>query len=171
MIELNIFISGGDEIAELRDIAMKALRLLEQMFVAEMNASLVLRTWDFRIDPPRVVPRGQVAAKSLTMVERSQALVVILGNAVPPVTREEILRAFELRASGVELEVWVFMRSGPETEDHQNLFSDIRGLGDEDVIYSQYGSHLDFQGELLVTLMPYVLERVESADGPLFGGA
>jgi hypothetical protein len=169
MIEVSIFISGGNEIQELRDIAMKALRLLEQTFTAELDVPLVLRSWDFRIDPPRVVPRGALAVKSLTMVERSQAVVAILGQSVPGVTRQEILRAFELRANGVELNVWMFMRSGPQTDDHRELFQEIGDRWGEDIIFSQYEDQLDFQGKLLVTLMPYVLERVESAQGPLFG--
>ncbi len=171
MIELRIFISGGDEIEELREVAMKALRMLEQTFATEMNASLFLRNWDFRLGPPTVVPAGQIAAKSLTMVERSHALVAILGETVPDITGKEILRAFELRAAGAPVDVWVFLLRGAQNEENGHLFEKIRQIASEDVVYSQYDDALEFQGALMMTLIPFLLERVETADGPLFGGS
>lgn len=170
MIELDVFISGGDEIADLRDLADNTIRRLDQMFRVDMEAVLVLRvTWDFRIDPPAVVPRGQMAAKSLTMVERSAAVVVILGEHVPPITRQEVLRAFELRASGVDLEVWVFLQQGARGREHDQLLEEIGQVATEDVVYAQFHDRLDFQGLLFTTLVPYVMRRVESSDGPIFG--
>jgi hypothetical protein len=168
VVEVELFISCADDVEPLRDITQSVMRLLEHMFLRSMGQSVIIYEWDFRIDPPGVVPAGSVAARSLTMVERSQGLIAILGERIGAVSRKEIRRAFELRVAGQPVQVWTFLNPALKSTDHEALFEEIKKDFDLEIVYTEYADPTEFQGKLFITLIPYLLERVETTVGPLF---
>lgn len=167
MLALDVFISGGDEIESYRNIGLEVLRHLQQMFQKDIGVPLAIGTWDFRIDPPTVVRAGALAARSLSMVDRTNCIVVVFGSQLPKITCREIRHAFELRSRGQQVEVKVFLNRQLKTRSHGDFLRRIRGKFREEVVYSQYESELDFQAKLFTTLTPMVIGKLREAGIPL----
>ena len=163
MLGLDVFISGGDEVAPYRTVGMEVLRHLQQMFQKDLNVPLAIGTWDFRIDPPAVVPPGTLAARSLSMVERTNCIVVVFGAQLPKVTCQEVRHAFKLRQRGERVEVKVFLSRLRRTRSHSDFLRRIKTKFHEEIVYSQYESKLDFQAKLFTTLTPFVIEKMREA--------
>jgi hypothetical protein len=171
VVEVEFFISCADDVEPLRDVAQSVMRLLQHMFRKSMNQSVIIDEWDFRIDPPGVVPAGALAARSLTMVERSQGMIVIFGETVGTISRKEIRRAFELRAAGEPVEIWTFLNPATKSTEHSDLLDEIKQDFNEEIMYTEYADAPEFQGKLFITLTPYLLEKLETTVGSLFGAA
>lgn len=167
MIRTEIFVSGGAEIDELRNVSLEAFRRLEHMFIHELGTELSIGNWDFRIDAARVVPRGALALRSLQMVEMSQACVGIFGTECPDVTTQEIRHCFELRRDGERVEVFVFVNPDLRTAEHDDFFAAIRDEFGEQVVWAPYYSALEFQAALITTLVPYLIRRLGINLAPL----
>lgn len=171
MIRVEIFISCGAEVEKFRDIGNGVLRLLDHMFANEMDQEVAVRTWDFRNDAPRVVQAGELAARSLTMVGRSQGLVAIFGEEVPEITQKEIQEAFELRRHGREVSVWIFLDPEKKAAKLEEFLESIRNDFGEEVIYGHYRTDLEFQSALFNALTPYVFRKLGVAvQPPVRGG-
>ena len=167
MLGLDVFISGGDEVAPYRSVGMDVIRHLQQMFQKDLNVPIAIGTWDFRIDPPAVVPAGTLAARSLSMVERTNCIVVVFGAQLPKITCREVRHAFELRRRGDRVEVKVFLSRQHRTRSHSDFLRRIKKKFHEEVVYSQYESRLDFQAKLFTTLTPFVIGKMREAGMPL----
>lgn len=159
MIQVDIFVSGGADSARYRDVAGTSLALIQHMFQNELRSDLFIRSWDYRNDAPRVVPRGQISSRSLTMIERTNILVAIFHHRLPPITCAEIRRVFERRRAGDPVEVKVFVnRVYASDHDLRAFFQTISEDFAEDVIFQQYASTLEFQGYLFTALTPLLLQ-------------
>jgi hypothetical protein len=167
VLGLDVFISGGDEVASYRSVGMDVLRHLQQMFQKDLNVPLAIGTWDFRIDPPAVVPPGTLAARSLSMVEQTNCIVVVFGAQLPKITCREVRHAFVLRQRGERVAVKVFLSRQHKTRSHSEFLRRIKRKFHEEVVYSQYDNRLDFQAKLFTTLTPFVIERIREAGLPL----
>jgi hypothetical protein len=170
VLEVEVFISCGDEVAALRDVGNSVLKSLQHMLLYNMRVQVTILNWDYRMAPPTVVPKGGLAGLSLSMVERSQALIAIFGKELPPVTREEIRKAFALRRAGKSVEVYVFINPALKTGEHDTFLKNIEVDFGEKVVYTHYNDSLEFQGKLFITLMPFILKRIGDAGIPLLGG-
>jgi hypothetical protein len=140
------------------------------MFQKTMDVPISITNWDYRIDPPMVVPGGAVATRSLQMVERSNALIAVFGAAVPDITCQEIRQAFQLRQQGNPVEVWTFLNPDAKTDDHDAFLEAIRAEFGVDIVYAPYKDPLEFQAKMFTTLIPYLLKRIADAGVPLMGG-
>jgi hypothetical protein len=167
LIEVAVMISNGDDTNMFRDRALDVVRRLHHMFVHQMGVGLGITNWDYRLDPPGIVPAGTLATRSLSMVDRSEALLAIFGPTVPTITSEEVWRAFERRRSGEQAEVWTFLNPDQKTSDHDAFVERICSEFGEQVVWANYRDELDFQGRLFTTLLPYLLGRA----GASFPGA
>lgn len=163
MIGVDIFISCGDEVATYRDVGQAVFRSLEHMFRNELEVPLAIANWDFRADAPRVVRAGDLAARSLAMVERSNALIAIFGADLPKITCKEIRRAFSLRQRGSPVDIWVFLDRGNRSRRHAEFVARIKRQFHEEIIFTLYESELDFQAKLFTTLTPYLFRRFMQA--------
>lgn len=170
MIAVEVFISGGADTDECRDVSLAVIRHLQQMFQKTMGVPISIGNWDYRIDPPAVVPGGAVATRSLQMVERSNALVAVFGAAVPEITCQEIRQGFQLRSEGNSVEVWTFLNPDAKTEDHETFLRNINEEFGVQIVYTPYRNLLEFQAMLFTTMIPYLLRRIEDAGVPLLGG-
>ena len=163
MLEFRVFISCGDEMEGFRDIAQDVLKRLDQMYADELgiNQGIVIREWDFRRDNPRIVPAGTVAARSLAIVDKSHAVVAVLGRTVPTITRDEILEVFKRRTEGIGIELFLFMNPTLRDEPHRDLLAEIKNEYGEEPMWGRYQNSLDFQGTLFTTLVVHTLRRLK----------
>src|SRR5439155_12507474 len=161
-VELDLFISCGSDVNKYRDLGRGTFKLLEDTFL-EMAVPLYIRNWDYRTDPPRVVPVGAVAARSLNMVDRSHGLIAIFGSTLPRVTCAEIREMFDRRRRGQRVEIWVFVNPDKKTQEHAGFFEQVKKEFGEEIIYSLYRSPTDFQGMLFRTLIPFIFGRTGPA--------
>ena len=111
-------ISNGADTNRYRDIAVNVAADVAHLFTYELGQPVGIRQWDYRRDNPRVVPAGALAARSLSMVERSECLLAILGATVPNITSQEVIRAFERRQAGERVDFWLFLNPDQKTSDH-----------------------------------------------------
>ncbi len=161
MIQVDVFISGGSDSTRYRNVAAETLASLQHMFQNELRSDLFIRNWDYRRDAPRIVPRGQVSSRSLAMVERTNILVAIFHRRLPPITCQEVRRAFERRRAGDHVDAKVFVHRAYEADpDLRAFFNAISDEFAEDIVYQQYGTALEFQGFLFTTLTPLLLQIV-----------
>jgi hypothetical protein len=160
----------------LRDISSDVIRRLDHVLRFDLGTRYNLNEWDYRLDPSRDEPIGHVPDRSLEAVDESEGVVAILGRRVPPVTRLEIRRVFELRQLGQRRELWVFVRppsgaasSGPAGSDPtvKDLIDEIRGDFGRELIYRSSRTELDFQASLMTTLLPFLISRIGVGHGPL----
>lgn len=175
---IRLFVSCGNEVERLRDIASDVVRRVDHILVDDLDTGHTVKEWDFRLDPPREEPVGHIADRSLYFVERSDVVIAIIGASVPPVTHQEIRRVFELRAVGRDRELWVFSyrkrarnpaASGPPRPTLKDL---VKEMGDDfgtQVMYQTVKTELEFQAALMAKLVPYALRRASSAFGPVSG--
>jgi hypothetical protein len=166
VIRIEIFISGGGEIDALRDVAADALRRLEHMFFHELRVELSIGNWDFRVDSPRIVPSGQLATRSLQMVDLSHAAVAIFGSECPHVTTQEIHHCFELRRDGARVEVFVFVNPELRTDEHDAFFRSIDDEFGEQIVWAPYRTELELQAGVLTALTPYLLRHLGIVTSP-----
>jgi hypothetical protein len=166
LILVDIMISNGSDTDRYRDVAAGVLDMMGHMLLYQLNVPLSLTNWDYRRDPPAVVPAGQLAARSLEMVERSQALLAIFGRRVPRVTCLEIRRAFERRQAGHTHPVWVFVNPKTKTDKHQEFFDQIKHDFGEEIIHAPYTDRLSFQSKVFTTIMPHLLAAGRQGFGP-----
>lgn len=167
MIQVDIFISGGGDSTRYRNLAAETLASLQHMFQNELRSDLFIRSWDYRRDAPRIVPRGQVSSRSLAMVERTDILVAIFHLRLPPITCEEVRRTFERRRAGDPVDAKVFVNRAYEGDPALRAF--FKAISDdfaEDIVYQQYGTALEFQRFLFTTLTPSLL-KIVSAGSPV----
>jgi hypothetical protein len=160
VISIEIFISCGDEVDDLRNVGNDVLRRLDHMLTNEMNlGEVVVRNWDFRLDAPRVVDPGHLATRSLRMVEKSNALVAIFGAELPIITQQEIRRVCEMRRDGLDVEVFVFVDHALRTPEQAQFFAELANDYAQQIVYAQYQTELEFQAGLFTALTPFVLRR------------
>ncbi len=175
MLELVIFISCGAEVEGLRDVAARVLRALENAFLNGLKISVVIRNWDYRDESPEVVKTGEFSARSLRMVDSSNAVIGILGPSVPPVTALEILRAIERFATGDADNVWLFVDASTLGPVHARYLGKIKRKTGMEVVYQKFMGDSDFQEKLFVALIPYVVRKtiLERQNSPTLapGGA
>ena len=86
MIEIWIYLSGGADASPERDLEVEVIRSVDKLFVIDLSREVQIRTWDYRDEPPELVPAGQFAAKSLRTVDPSHGVVDILGAGIPTCT-------------------------------------------------------------------------------------
>jgi hypothetical protein len=163
VLGLDVFISGGDEVASYRNIGLNVIQHLQQMFQKDLNIPVAIGTWDFRLDPPGVVAAGTLSARSLSMVERTNCIVVVFGGDLPKLTCKEVRHAFKLRERGNDVEVKVFLSRLHRTRSHSDFLRRLKQRFHEEVVYAQYDSRIDFQAKLFTTLMPFVMKKMAAA--------
>jgi hypothetical protein len=159
VVLLQVFISCGAEVAAFRDLANRVLAMLEESFVYGLRIPVVLRSWDYRHEPPEVVPEGQFAARSLRMVESSPVVVAILGATIPPVTSQEIVRAIEQLASGRADAVHLFVSAGSRGPAHATFLTEVTAQTHMEVVFQEFDGESDFALKLVRALNPYVIRK------------
>ena len=159
MIEIKIFISCGSEVSDLRDAAARVLKALERAFLWGLEIQLVIRYWDYRDEPPEVVPTGDFAARSLRMVQSSSAVIGILGPSIPRVTAQELLLAIQRYAGGQADRVWLFVDASAKGAQHRRFLRRIREETGMEAVYQEFADATDFQEKVFVALIPYVIRR------------
>lgn len=159
VVELDVFVSCGSEVAALRDIAVRVLRALEFSFLRGLQVPVVIRNWDYREESPEVVARGEFSARSLRMLDSSTAVIGILGASVPAVTSEELLRAIERYAVGEADRVWLFVAAATRGEAHKKFLDRIKRKTKMVIVYQEFDDELELQEELFKALIPYVVRK------------
>jgi hypothetical protein len=176
VVILQVFISCGAEVEAFRDLANRVLTMLEESFVYGLQIPVVIRTWDYRREPPEVVPEGQFAARSLRMVESAPVVVGILGATIPTVTSEELMHAIGQVASGRADNVLMFVSAGSRGPAHATFLDEITANTQMEVVFQEFDGNDDFVLKLVRALNPYVirkaiLERQTEVAAPLGGAA
>jgi hypothetical protein len=159
---IQVFISCGANRNAFRNAGVDVIRQLEQFLVSERGGP-VLFNWDYRTDLPRDVPVGELAARSLEMVDQAHILVGILGDDVPDLTRREILRAYERRARGEQMRPYVFADPAMANPDRDRLLRRVRRDFGRDIIWGSYSTRTDVIHLMYLTLFRYLLERGSTA--------
>ena len=159
MIELDVFISCGAEVSTLRDVAERVLKALERSFFRGLGISIVIRNWDYRLEPPEVVARGEFSARSLRMLSSAKVVIGILGTTVPPVTSEELREAIRMYSSGDADNVLLFVAAGTKRAAHKRLMRRIALETNMTVVYQGFDDERDLQEKLFVALIPYVVKK------------
>ena len=167
MVGVDIFISCGAEVERYREIGHNALVQIEHMFRYELDVPLAIGNWDFRRDAPRIVVPGGLATRSLSMVERTNAMIAIFGAALPQITCQEIRKAFRLRQAGNPVEVWLFLSQQLRSRRHTDFLARIRRDFGQQVVFAQYGDELEFQAKLFTSVIPFLLTRFRQAAVPI----
>jgi hypothetical protein len=161
-------ISSGDDRKRHRDIAVEMAARVSHLFTHQLDEPVTIRQWDYRLDNPTVVRAGTLPTRSLSMVDRSECLLAILGKSVPPITSQEILRAFERRRAGSSVEFWMFLDPRKKTRGHEDFLQRIKTDFGEEVVYAEYQSDLQFQATVTMTLVEYVFKQLKR--GTVIGG-
>lgn len=159
MHPVKIFISCGSDVDRYRDTGKAAFETIEHMFEHELDYPIAVRSWDFRLDAPRIVRPEDMAARSLAKVEGAYAMVGIFGRRCPGITQREIRRAFELRRDGAEVEVLVFVNPNTKESAHDTFIREIRDEFGEQIVYQPYRNRLEFQARFLSALIPLLLKK------------
>ncbi len=168
MLDVALMISSGADTNKFRDIAVRAAADVTHLFTYELDQPAVIREWDYRRDNPRVVPADSFAARSLSMVERSECVLAIFGPTVPDTTAKEITRAFERRQAGQDIAFWLFLNPDQKTRDHIQFIDAITARFGEKIVYCGYRTELEFQSHVMTTLIAYVARQLRMR--PVLGG-
>ena len=160
MLDVALMISNGADTNQFRDIAGGVAAAVAHLFTYELEEVVSIRDWDYRMDNPRVVPGGALAARSLSMVEKSECLLAIFGPTVPDITSQEITRAFERRQAGETVDFWLFLNPDQKNADHDAFLDGINARFGERIVYSEYHHEMEFQARAMTTLFAYVTKRV-----------
>ncbi len=160
MLDVALMISNGADTDPFRDLAGTVAAAVAHVFTYELEEVVVIRDWDYRMDNPRVVPAGALAARSLSMVEKSECLLAIFGPTVPMITSQEITRAFERRQAGEQVDFWLFLNPDQKNADHNAFLDGIAARFGERIVYSEYRSEMEFQARAMTTLFAYVARRL-----------
>jgi hypothetical protein len=163
---VGIGIVGGSDTNGCRDIAADVLNRLEHMFLYEIDqqtgGGLLIKSWDYRLDSPRVIPKGTLASRSLAMVHRSHGLIghILRGSAGDhPRGSSRGLQAQRCRRSTGD---WVFVGRDCKNSEHDRFFSAIEKEFGETIQWTPFASELDFQGKVFTTLLPFLMGTVIS---------
>ena len=156
---LRTLISCGAEMTSHRRVAQNALRLVQQMFTFQMNTVVSFVDWDFRDDAPRVVPAGDMAARSLEIASTSDVVIAIFGAELPPITREEVRKAAERKANGEEVELLVYVHKRKRTAAHDEFIKAINDEFGAQIVWTPFETMVDLQGRVFMALIPYALEQ------------
>lgn len=159
MLELVVFISCGAEVAALRDVARRVLDTLERVFLYGLDISITIRNWDYRDEPPEVVSPGQFSARSLQWVDKSSAVIGILGPTVPDVTAQELIRAIARYATGQADNVWLFVASATRGDVHKEFLARVEREAQMTVVFQEFDGELDLQAKIFRALIPYVVKK------------
>lgn len=159
MIQLDVFVSCGSEVENLRDVAGRVVRAVERAFYDGLDIAVSVRPKDYRDWPPEVVPTRQFSARSLAQVDKSSAVVGILGASVPTVTAKELMRAVKRYADGESDEVWLFLAAATKDEAHRRFLRRVKRVTKMTVVYQEFDDLGDFQEKLFVALIPYVVKK------------
>jgi hypothetical protein len=152
MRRLSVMVSCADDANRWRDIVEGVRRHLQHSYQFELNLPYAIDSWDYRIATPTVVPRGRMAGPSLAAVGRSECLIVIVDGRVGPISREEVLEAFKLQASGQNREVHVFLRAGGDQDGLQELVDEVRETYGQQILWTTFDGELDFQARIFCCL-------------------
>jgi hypothetical protein len=155
---VQVFISCGESRNTFRNAGVEVIRQLGQFLVSERGGP-VLFNWDYRTDLPRDVPAGELARRSLEMVDQAHILVGILGNDVPDLTRQEIIRAYERRARGEQMHPYVFADPNMANPDRDRLLRRVNRVFGRDILWGSYKTRTDFIHLMYLTLFRFLLER------------
>jgi hypothetical protein len=159
VIELDVFVSCGSEVEALRDVAGRVLRAVERAFYKGLDIPVVVRIGDYRYWSPEVVPSGQFAAPSLAQVDKSSAVVGILGATVPTVTSKELIHAIGRYADGRSDHVWLFVAAATKADVHHRFLKRVKRATKMIVLYQEFDDPADLQEKLFVALIPYVVKK------------
>ena len=154
-------LSNGADTNPLRDIAIAAAKTISHMFTYELGTPVVFEMWDYRLDSPTVVPAGELATRSLLMVEKHDCLLGILGPTVPDITAQEISHAIELERAGGQRQCWVFVDPTQRSPAHLAFFESIKQRFGKELVYAPYEDHLQFQAQVMKTLFAHVLKQLD----------
>jgi hypothetical protein len=171
MRTINIFVSCGSDMNGHRDLAVDAIRRLQQLLQFEMNLEVTINHWDYRLATPGVVPSGALAATSLANVDRSDALIAIFGRRVPVITQHEIREAFMRRQRGETQAVFVFANPDQMTDRHRTFFTEIEQTFGEEIVFGHFANRTTFQAALYTMLFRYFFEQLGTANPALVGEA
>lgn len=147
-----VFISGGDEVDELRDIGLKTFRVLEQVF-RRIGVSLAITNWDFRIDSGEDVAAGEFSARSLQEAGSSHIAFGVFGTQIPlpPTSKEEMEDVYRLIAEGSDITARLLF-AHPMTPIHEAWHRHLQELAGRDIIYEAYDGLVDFQRRLMANM-------------------
>jgi hypothetical protein len=160
-LSIEVMVSNGGDTNRLRDIVNDVARRITHVFRSQLEYRLSINVWDYRLDPPQVAKSGTMRLRSLKMVENSECVIAILGEVVPPITREEILHAFERRRAGHLIDFMLFVNPAQKTADHDSLLRAISDMSGDEIIYATYSDELEFQAGVMVALFAHVLRRMQ----------
>jgi hypothetical protein len=160
LLKISLIISSGAETDRYRDIVLNVAADVQHLFTNELEQPVAFTGWDYRRDNPRVVPGGDLSARSLLMVERSECVLAIFGRSVPKVTSEEIVRVFERRQAGEPIDFWLLLNPDEKSAEHQTFLDSIMTRFGEQIVYSHYRSELEFQARVMTTLTAHVIRRL-----------
>jgi hypothetical protein len=160
-LSIPLMVSSGEDTNQLREIVNDVARRLNHLFTYRLGSPLSINGPDYRLDPPQVSKLGTMRSRSLKMVEDSECMIAILGEVVPPITREEILRAFELRAVGHVIRVMLFLNPAQKTAEHDSLLCAISEVSGYEIKYTRYSNALEFQAAVMMALFEYVFQRMK----------
>lgn len=164
MLEIWVFVSGGAETDDYRDVAKRVIHSVERILYVGLERDVVLRHWDYREEPPDVMPLGEFASTSLRMVDRSGAVIAILGEEIPRVTGKEIRRSITQLTAKKTDKVWVFVDAAKKNDRHRRFVRRLRRTHHVEVIYQEFDDLLDFQEKAFVALTPYVVRSSLAAE-------
>ena len=163
MLNIALMISNGSDTNRFRNIAKSVASQVAHLFYYDLEwEAVAISEWDYRLDNPGIVPAGGLSARSLSMVERSQCLLAILGPTVPKITSQEIKRVFQLRQSGSPMELWMFLNPKQLGKDHHVFLESFPAEFGEDIRYSPYTDALTFQSLAFKTLTGYVIRQLRA---------
>jgi hypothetical protein len=150
---LPYFISGGYETNELRDIAMETVSVMCQA-LARCGTELIPHTWDFRKETGQVVPKGQVASRSLEEISKVDWILGILGDEIPlpQITQNELRRAAQMRRDNPGVVLDLFIRQ-PVGDTHKQFLSELENLADGEIIYEAFEDNRSFQLRVSAVVM------------------
>lgn len=147
-----VFISGGDEVDELRDIGLKTFRVLEQVF-RRIGVSLAITNWDFRIDSGEVVAAGEFSARSLREAGSSHIAIGVFGTQVPlpPTSKEEMEDIYRLTGEGSDITARLLFAQRV-TPTHKAWHRHLQELAGRDIIYETYDGPVEFQRRFMANM-------------------
>lgn len=164
LTEITIGVVGGKEVDTWRGIAMSVLQRLQHLVLFELQepqqrGGVALTCWDYHLDAPEVLPDGTLPERSLAMVDRSEGLIAIFGDRLPPITKQEVWRAFEKRSRKLPQQVWIYFDPTEKPAELDSFFLDIKREFGEEPRYSRFDDELDFQGKVFTTMIPFLLRH------------
>ena len=176
--DIRVLVSGGNEVNDLREISGNVLDRFNHQLQHEWRARYALTQWNYLLDSSRDEEVGHLADRSIRAVDESEGVIAIVGQSVPPITRLEVRRVYELRQLGQERELWFLAFKSrtaltgakgrmPLAEFLDEIASDFG----KQRIYHEVSTELDFQASLLMEMFPWLITRTGQAFGPLGVGA